>query len=125
MIARLNNTPTWLRRPVVTLVGVVLISVGLVLLVLPGPGLLVMAVGLAVLATEYPAAQRLLDRLKTSPPVAAARVRLARFRRPPGNPRFSGIQGSLRPCTLILRSGRIGVGCPRSRAERGVTAKED
>ena len=52
MIARLNNTPTWLRRPVVTMVGVVLISVGLVLLVLHGPGLLVMAVGLAVLATE-------------------------------------------------------------------------
>jgi uncharacterized protein (TIGR02611 family) len=80
MIARLNNTPTWLRRPVVTLVGVVLIAVGIVLLVLPGPGLLLMALGLAVLATEYPAAQRLLDRLKASPPVVAARTRLARFR---------------------------------------------
>jgi uncharacterized protein (TIGR02611 family) len=80
MIARLNNTPTWLRRPVVTLVGVALIAVGVVLLVLPGPGLLLMALGLAVLATEYPAAQRLLDRLKASPPIAAARARLARFR---------------------------------------------
>jgi uncharacterized protein (TIGR02611 family) len=80
MIARLNNTPTWLRRPVVTLVGVALIAAGIVLLVLPGPGLLLMALGLAVLATEYPAAQRLLDRLKGSPPVAAARARLARFR---------------------------------------------
>jgi uncharacterized protein (TIGR02611 family) len=80
MIARLNNTPTWLRKPVVTLVGVALIAVGAVLLVLPGPGLLVMALGLAVLATEYPAAQRLLDRLKASPPVSAARSRLARFR---------------------------------------------
>jgi uncharacterized protein (TIGR02611 family) len=80
MIARLNNTPTWLRKPVVTLVGVVLIAVGAVLLVLPGPGLLVMALGLAVLATEYPAAQRLLDRLKASPPVTAVRARLARFR---------------------------------------------
>jgi uncharacterized protein (TIGR02611 family) len=80
MLARLNKTPTWLRRPVVTLVGVVLIGVGIVLLVLPGPGLLLMAVGLAVLATEYPAAQRLLDRLKASPPVTAARARLARFR---------------------------------------------
>jgi len=80
MIARLNNTPTWLRRPVVTLVGVTLIAVGLVLLVLPGPGLLLMAVGLAVLATEYPAAQRLLDRIKSSAPVAAARVRWAQFR---------------------------------------------
>ena len=80
MIARLNNTPTWLRKPVVTLVGVALIAAGVVLLVLPGPGLLVMALGLAVLATEYPAAQRLLDRLKASPPVAAVRARLARFR---------------------------------------------
>ncbi len=80
MIARLNNTPTWLRRPVVTLIGLVLIAVGIVLLVLPGPGLLLMAVGLAVLATEYPAAQRLLDRLKASPPVAAGRAALARFR---------------------------------------------
>ncbi|HZV25608.1 MAG TPA: PGPGW domain-containing protein [Acidothermaceae bacterium] len=80
MVARLNNTPTWLRRPVVTAVGIVLIAVGIVLLVLPGPGLLVMALGLAVLATEYPAAQRLLDRLKASPPVAAARAQLVRFR---------------------------------------------
>lgn len=80
MIARLNNTPTWLRKPVVTLVGVALIAAGVALLVLPGPGLLVMALGLAVLATEYPAAQRLLDRLKASPPVTAARARLARFR---------------------------------------------
>ena len=80
MIARLNNTPTWLRRPVVTLVGVVLIAVGIVLLVLPGPGLLVMAVGLAVLATEYPAAQRLLDRIKSSVPVSAARSRWTQLR---------------------------------------------
>jgi len=80
MIARLNNTPVWLRRPVVTLIGVVLIAVGIVLLVLPGPGLLVIAFGLAVLATEYPAAQRLLDRIKSSMPVAAARSRWTQLR---------------------------------------------
>lgn len=80
MIARLNNTPTWLRRPIVTLIGMVLIVVGIVLLVLPGPGLLVMAFGLAVLATEYPAAQRLLDRIKRSMPVAAARSRWTQLR---------------------------------------------
>ena len=68
----------WLRRPIVTLVGVLLIVVGVVLLVLPGPGLLVMALGLAVLATEYPAAQRLLDRIKL--PVAKARARWAHRR---------------------------------------------
>jgi hypothetical protein len=57
-----------------------LIAAGIVLLVLPGPGLLVMALGLAVLATEYPAAQRLLNRIKGSAPVAAARAQVAKFR---------------------------------------------
>jgi uncharacterized protein (TIGR02611 family) len=71
----MQNAPVWVRRPVVTLVGLLLIAVGAVLLVLPGPGLLVMAVGLAVLATEYPAAQRLLDRIKL--PINRARARWA------------------------------------------------
>ncbi len=74
-MSRIQNPPGWLRRPVVTLVGVLLLIGGVVLLVLPGPGLLVMALGLAVLATEYPAAQRLLDRIKVG--VAAARARWA------------------------------------------------
>jgi uncharacterized protein (TIGR02611 family) len=80
VIARLNNTPTWLRRPVITLLGVVLMAVGVVLLVLPGPGLLVMAAGLAVLASEYPAAQRLLDRIKTRLPIEAARRKWTHLR---------------------------------------------
>jgi uncharacterized protein (TIGR02611 family) len=74
-MSRMQNAPVWLRRPIVTLVGVLLIVVGAALLALPGPGLLVMALGLAVLATEYPAAQRLLDRIKL--PIAAARARWA------------------------------------------------
>jgi uncharacterized protein (TIGR02611 family) len=80
VIARLNNTPTWLRRPVVTLLGVGLIAVGVVLLVLPGPGLLIMAAGLAVLASEYPAAQRLLDRIKSRLPIEAARKKWTQLR---------------------------------------------
>jgi hypothetical protein len=64
----LSNTPRWLRRPAITLTGVTLLAVGAALLVLPGPGLLVLAAGLAVLAAEYPAAQRLLDRLKARLP---------------------------------------------------------
>ncbi|HEY0870538.1 MAG TPA: PGPGW domain-containing protein, partial [Acidothermaceae bacterium] len=71
----MQNAPVWVRRPVVTLVGVLLVGVGAVLLVLPGPGLLVMALGLAVLATEYRAAQRLLDRIKL--PINRARARWA------------------------------------------------
>jgi drug/metabolite transporter (DMT)-like permease len=47
-----------LRRTVVTIVGVALVVVGVVLLVLPGPGLLLVLAGLIVLANEYPWAQR-------------------------------------------------------------------
>ena len=80
MIALLNNAPAWLRRSIVTIVGGVMILVGLALLVLPGPGLLVIALGLAVLATEYAAARRLLDRIKARLPVDAARARLTQLR---------------------------------------------
>jgi len=48
------------RRIIVTVVGVVLVILGLLLLVLPGPGLLVTILGLAVLGSEYDWAQDLL-----------------------------------------------------------------
>jgi cation:H+ antiporter len=46
------------RRAAVTLVGVVLLALGAVLLVAPGPGLVVVALGLLVLGTEYEWARR-------------------------------------------------------------------
>jgi uncharacterized protein (TIGR02611 family) len=79
LIALLNNAPTWLRRPIVTVVGVVVVLVGIALLVLPGPGLLVIALGLALLATEYAAVRRLLDRIKARLPVDAARARVTQL----------------------------------------------
>ena len=48
------------KRVGITIAGFLLILVGAALLVLPGPGLLVIIAGLAVLATEYVWAQRLL-----------------------------------------------------------------
>jgi hypothetical protein len=47
----------------VTLAGPMLVAAGLAMLVLPGPGLVVIALGLAVLAVEYDWARRLLGRL--------------------------------------------------------------
>ncbi len=61
-----------LRRTAITVVGVSLLLVGAAMLVLPGPGLLVIVGGLAVLATEYAWAKRPLD---------AMRVRLDKLRR--------------------------------------------
>lgn len=49
------------RRIAVTILGGVLVLGGLVMLVLPGPGILVVLAGLAVLASEYVWAQRALN----------------------------------------------------------------
>jgi uncharacterized protein (TIGR02611 family) len=48
------------RRIAVTVLGGCLVLLGLVMTVTPGPGLLVIAAGLAVLATEYVWAERVL-----------------------------------------------------------------
>lgn len=54
-----------LKRSAVTLLGSLLLLLGIAMMVLPGPGILVIVAGLAVLATEYVWAQRLLKRART------------------------------------------------------------
>ena len=49
-------------RAAVVLAGFVVVLAGLAMIPLPGPGLLVVAVGLAVLALEFAWAERLLER---------------------------------------------------------------
>ena len=49
-------------RAAVVLAGFVVVLAGLAMIPLPGPGLLVTAVGLAVLALEFVWAERLLER---------------------------------------------------------------
>jgi uncharacterized protein (TIGR02611 family) len=49
-------------RAAVVLAGFVVVLVGLALIPLPGPGLLVIAAGLALLALEFVWAERLLER---------------------------------------------------------------
>jgi uncharacterized protein (TIGR02611 family) len=48
----------------IAVAGLLLVVAGVVMLVLPGPGLVVLFLGLAVLATEFKWARRLLERLK-------------------------------------------------------------
>ena len=52
------------KRIGVSIAGLVLVVLGLVMLVLPGPGVLLLLAGLAVLATEYVWAQRMLNYAK-------------------------------------------------------------
>jgi chromate transport protein ChrA len=68
------------RRIGVAIAGVALILVGIVLLVLPGPGLLLIAAGLGVLATEFPAVRRFVDWLLATRPAIATRLHWQRFR---------------------------------------------
>jgi len=48
----------------VLVVGLALVGAGVVMLVLPGPGILVIIAGLAVLATEFVWAEMVLDKAK-------------------------------------------------------------
>ena len=52
------------KRIAVLVVGLFLLAAGLVMMVTPGPGLLLIIAGLAVLATEFAWAERMLDRAK-------------------------------------------------------------
>jgi hypothetical protein len=53
MLADVKDLVRLLRRIAVTVAGTVILAVGVVLLVAPGPGLVVIALALAVFALEY------------------------------------------------------------------------
>jgi L-asparagine transporter-like permease len=53
-----------LKRSAVTVVGAALLLLGAAMMVLPGPGILIIVAGLAVLATEYVWAKTLLKRAR-------------------------------------------------------------
>ncbi len=64
-MTKLRSLIAWIgrsaKRIVVTVVGFGLIVAGLIMLVVPGPGILAIIAGLAVLATQYAWARRALD----------------------------------------------------------------
>lgn len=70
------------KRIAITIVGIVLILGGVVLMVLPGPGIVLLIAGLAVLATEYVWAQRMLNYARQKATLAKDRV----LRRSPAVP---------------------------------------
>ena len=70
---------TW--RAVIFFIGVAIVAGGLAMLVLPGPGWAAIFVGLAVLATEFVWAQRLLGWTKRQAARAAERALDPRTRR--------------------------------------------
>jgi uncharacterized protein (TIGR02611 family) len=53
-----------IRRTIIGVVGCTIVLVGLLLIFLPGPGALVILLGLAVLGTEFVWARRLIHRAR-------------------------------------------------------------
>jgi uncharacterized protein (TIGR02611 family) len=58
------NTVAHARRLIKIVVGFTLLLAGVALLVLPGPGIVVIVLALAILSAEFVWARRLLERLK-------------------------------------------------------------
>lgn len=60
----LQKTLKHIKRIMATIVGVTVVLIGLALFVLPGPGFLVLIIGIAILATEYEFARVWLRKAK-------------------------------------------------------------
>ena len=73
------------KRVIVLALGLALVAAGLAMLVLPGPGLLVIIAGLAILAHEFSWAATALDKAKEQAARAggAAKQGFRRLRRTP------------------------------------------
>jgi uncharacterized protein (TIGR02611 family) len=83
-------------RIVVAIFGFLVVLAGLAMLVLPGPGLLVIAIGLGILALEFVWAERLLERTVDKMEEAADTVK-----------RSSPLQQALAVALLALAAGGL------------------
>ncbi len=88
---RLPHPVRWLG---VAAVGGTLIVVGVILLVLPGPGLVLIALGVAVLATEFAWAETVLLKMKRTGSAAADGAKRVIAKRRSGQALPSGDGGS-------------------------------
>lgn len=71
---RSKSPLAWARKVVVLVVGGTVLLVGICLIVLPGPASVVIPVGLAILATEFAWAARLLRKVKAATAEVVDRV---------------------------------------------------
>ncbi|HEX2960152.1 MAG TPA: PGPGW domain-containing protein [Ignavibacteriales bacterium] len=53
-----------IKRIIVAVVGFTVLAIGIALLVLPGPAFIVIPAGIAILATEFVWARRILNKVK-------------------------------------------------------------
>ena len=82
----LHNPLQWIRlirtnfrRLVILIIGGIVLLAGIAMLVLPGPGIVVIIAGLAILAKEFTWAERTLDKAKHHASKATEKVKGTRF----------------------------------------------
>jgi tellurite resistance protein TerC len=73
------------RKVIITVIGLTTVAVGVAMIVLPGPAFIAIPAGLAILATEFVWAKRLLAYSKERASKAAEK-----WRRAPGSPSDRG-----------------------------------
>lgn len=78
MLEHMKDLVRLLRRIAITVVGAVILAVGVVLLVAPGPGLLVILLALVVFAVEYEWARRHLAAVRVRARSAADKAAASR-----------------------------------------------
>jgi len=66
MTALLLKSIKQAKKLIIAVIGFTVLLTGIAMIVLPGPAIVVIPIGLAILATEYVWARRLLDRVKSS-----------------------------------------------------------
>lgn len=72
----LTVTYTWARRCVIALIGGTVVLVGIVMIVTPGPALVVIPAGLGILGLEFACARRWLKQLRTTGTEMVGRTRV-------------------------------------------------
>jgi uncharacterized protein (TIGR02611 family) len=80
-MSRLHSPIEWLKwigrnakRLFIFIIGVAVLAAGVAMLALPGPGILVIIAGLAILGTEFAWAERALDKTASRAAGAASKV---------------------------------------------------
>ena len=54
------------KRLIIAVIGFTILLIGIAMIVLPGPAIVVIPIGLGILASEFIWARRLLDRVKSN-----------------------------------------------------------
>ncbi len=75
MKKRLALTYKWARRVAIAIVGGTVLAVGIAMVVLPGPALVVIPVGLGILGLEFAFARRWLKALREKGAYVVGRVK--------------------------------------------------